>query len=92
MWLVRFGWEWRTAVEPERARTATLVAFLFFVLAISTSALTAVSFKQKAFFSAMNHHYPRIARVVRQNFSRDPKRGGSWWSRREYDYRLDTAR
>src|SRR5258708_2072664 len=30
--------------------------------------------------------------VVRQNFSRDPSRGGSWWSRREYDYRLDTAR
>ena len=24
--------------------------------------------------------------VIRQNFSRDPKRGGSWWSRREYDF------
>jgi hypothetical protein len=63
MCLVRFGWEWRTAVESEGARTATLVVFLFFVLAISTSALTAVSFKQEALFSAMNHHYLRIARL-----------------------------
>ncbi len=63
MCLVRFGWEWRTALEPEGARTATLVAFLFFVLAISTSALTAVSFKQETFSSALNHHYPRIARL-----------------------------
>src|SRR5260370_40994565 len=30
--------------------------------------------------------------VVRQSFSRGPERGVSWWSRREYDYRLDTAR
>jgi hypothetical protein len=28
--------------------------------------------------------------VVRQNFSRGPRRGDSWWSRREYDYRLGT--
>jgi hypothetical protein len=30
--------------------------------------------------------------VVRQNFSRDKKRGGSWWSRPECDHCLDTAR
>jgi len=63
MCLVRFGWEWRTADEPKGARTATLVAFLVLVLAISTSAMTAASFKQEAFFSAMNHHYLKFARL-----------------------------
>jgi len=24
--------------------------------------------------------------VIRHTFSRNPKRGGSWWSRREYDF------
>jgi|ERR1700730_4524233 len=30
--------------------------------------------------------------VVRQNFSRDQERDRSWWSRPEYEPRLDTAR
>jgi hypothetical protein len=30
--------------------------------------------------------------VARQNLSRSPKRCNSWWSRRECDYRLGTAR
>jgi len=67
LWLamcaVRFAWEWRRAVEPNGPKAAALVAFLVFVLTISMSTVTAISFKEQAFFSAMNHHYPRIARL-----------------------------
>ena len=60
---VKFAWEWRTAAEPAGPKKATLVAFLIFILIISTSGLIVVSFKQQAFFSAMNLQYPRIARL-----------------------------
>ena len=52
----------------------------------------------REFESPRTHHFhlgsqpPFFPCVVRQDFSRGPKRAGSWWSRREYDYRLDTAR
>ncbi len=61
--LLKFAWEWRRSVEPNGPKTATIISFLVFVLTISTSALIAVSFKQQTFFSAMNLHYPKIARL-----------------------------
>jgi|SRR5579863_10126268 len=63
MCLARFAWEWRTGVEPACPKRATLIASLVLVLAISMSALIAVSFKQPSFRSAMSHRYPRIARL-----------------------------
>ena len=71
MCLVKFAWAWHTAVEPAGPKTATLIACFVLVLAISTSGLTAVSFKQQAFRSAMNHRHPRIARLF-VNLGADP--------------------
>ena len=63
MCVVRFAWEWHTAVEPNGPKTATVISILVFVFTISASAVSGVYFKQQAFFSAMNHEYLRIARV-----------------------------
>jgi hypothetical protein len=61
--LATFAWEWHTSVEPAGPKRATLAATFVLVLAISTLGLTAVFLKQQAFRSAINHRYPRIARL-----------------------------
>jgi hypothetical protein len=61
--LLKFAWEWRRAAEPGGPKTAILVAFLVFVLTISTAALTGLFFKQQAFRSAINHRYFRLAHL-----------------------------
>lgn len=67
LWIVlcmaKFAWDWRRTAESNGAKTATLVAFFVFVLTISSTALRGISFKQKAFRSAVNHRYLRLARL-----------------------------
>jgi hypothetical protein len=63
MCAVKFAWEWHTAVDPSGPKTATVISIMVFVLTISASAVSGVYFKQQAFFSAMNHRYPQIARI-----------------------------
>jgi len=63
MCVVKFAWEWHTAVDRNGPKTATVISILVFVFMISVSAVSGVYFKQRAFFSAMNHQYPQIARV-----------------------------
>lgn len=70
---VRFAWQWHMAVDPNGPKTATFISILLFVFTISVSAVSGVYFKQQVFFSAMNHQYPRIARVF-VTLGADPNR------------------
>jgi len=61
---IRFAWELRRSLDRDAAKIAIAVSATLLVLLISISAGIGLYFKQSAFFSAMDHHYPRIARFL----------------------------